>query len=215
MLSCNVGEVLIMAIAGLMGMALPLVAIHLLWINLTTDGLPALALSVDPPDPDIMERPPRDVRSSVFSRRVIITIIVIGVVMAATMIPQFIWKMTERGGSWADLNNPLLPEAQTMVFCTMVMFELFTNLACRSEIHSYFKIGVFTNKWLIYANLLSLAMLFGVLYIPLLQGLFHVVPMQTEDWLRIIPISLSGFVSVEILKLIFRKFGKTDAPKRD
>ena len=208
LLSCNVGEVLIMFIAGLTGMALPLAAIHLLWVNLTTDGLPALALSVDPPDPDIMEQPPRDPKSSIFTKNILINIGVIGLVMAATMIPMFVWKMTELGGSWADPNNPLLPEAQTMVLGTMVMFELFTALACRSEIHSFFKLGLLGNKWLISANLSSLALLFAVMYIPGLQHPFHIVSLQAEDWMWIIPISLSGFVTVEILKLIFRRLGK-------
>lgn len=209
LLSCNVGEVLIMFIAGVMGMALPLVAIHLLWVNLTTDGLPALALAVDPKDPDIMEQPPRDPRSSIFSKSVVVTICAIGVAMAATMIPVFAWKMTQQGGSWADVNNPLLPEAQTMVLSTMVMFELFTALACRSEIHSFFKLGPRSNMWLIYANLSSLALLFCVMYIPVLRGPFHIAPLQPEDWLRIVPISLCGFVTVEIIKLLRRKIRKS------
>jgi len=208
LLSCNVGEVLIMFVAGLMGMALPLLAIHLLWINLTTDGLPALALSVDPSDPDVMERPPRDPRSSIFSKNMLVTIGAIGVAMAATMIPMFIWKLTSEGGSWRDLNNPLIPEAQTMVLCTMVLFELFTVLACRSEIHSFFKLGPLSNKWLIYANLTSLALLMGVLYIPALNGPFHVVHMGAEDWIWIAPVSISGFVTVEIVKLVYRRLGK-------
>jgi Ca2+-transporting ATPase len=209
LLSCNVGEVLIMFVAGLMGMALPLLAIHLLWVNLTTDGLPALALSVDPSDPDIMEQPPRDPKSGIFSRNMLITIGAIGVAMAATMIPMFIWKLTSEGGSWRDLNNPLIPEAQTMVLCTMVLFELFTVLACRSEIHSFFKLRPLSNKWLIYANLSSLALLMGVLYIPALNGPFHVVHMGAEDWMWIVPVSISGFVIVEIVKLIYRRIGKT------
>jgi len=209
LLSCNVGEVLIMFIAGLVGMALPLVAIHLLLVNLTTDGLPALALAVDPKDPDIMGQPPRDPKSSIFSKNMLVTIGAIGVTMAATMIPMFIWKMTEQGGSWADVNNPLLAEAQTMVLSTMVMFELFTALACRSEIHSFFKLGPLSNMWLIYANLSSLALLFVIMYVPVLQSPFHIAPLQLEDWLRIVPISLSGFVIVEILKLIFRRTRKT------
>ncbi|MCJ7576766.1 MAG: cation-translocating P-type ATPase [Dehalococcoidia bacterium] len=209
LLSCNVGEVLIMFVAGVMGMALPLLAIHLLWINLTTDGLPALALSVDPSDPDIMERPPRDPKSSIFSKNMLITIAAIGVAMAATMIPMFLWKVTSEGGSWRDPNNPLIPEAQTMVLCTMVLFELFTALACRSEIHSFFKLGPLSNKWLIYANLSSLALLMGVLYIPALNGPFHVVHMGAEDWIWIVPVSISGFVIVEIVKLIYRRIGKT------
>ncbi len=208
LLSANVGEVLIMFIAGILAMPLPLVAIHLLWVNLTTDGLPALALAVDPHDPDIMDRPPRDPRSSIFSKNILITIALIGVLMAATMIPMFIWKMTEFGGSWLDPKNPLLSEAQTMVLCTLVLFELFTTLACRSEIHSIFKLGFFTNKWLILANLTSLAMLMAVIYIPFLQGPFHTHTMGPEDWKFIVPISLSGFVGVEIIKFIFRRINK-------
>jgi Ca2+-transporting ATPase len=214
LLSCNVGEVLIMFVAGLMGMALPLLAIHLLWVNLTTDGLPALALSVDPSDPDIMEQPPRDPKSSIFSKNMLITIGAIGVAMAATMVPMFLWKLTSEGGSWRDLNNPLIPEAQTMVLCTMVLFELFTSLACRSEIHSFFKLGLLSNKWLIYANLSSLALLMGVLYIPALTGPFHVVHMGPEDWMWIVPISISGFVIVEIVKLIYRRISKTARPEK-
>jgi P-type Ca2+ transporter type 2C len=208
LLSANVGEVLIMFVAGILAMPLPLVAIHLLWINLTTDGLPALALSVDPHDPDVMDHPPRNPKSSIFSKRILIIIAAIGVLMAATMIPMFIWKMTEMGGSWLDPNNPLLSEAQTMVLCTMVLFELFTSLACRSEIHSIFKLGFFSNKWLILANLSSLALLFVVLYVPFLQGPFHTHTMGAEDWIFIVPISLSGFVGVEIIKFIFRRINK-------
>jgi Ca2+-transporting ATPase len=209
MLSCNVGEVLIMFVAGLMGMALPLLAIHLLWVNLTTDGLPAIALSVDPSDPDIMEQPPRDPKSTIFSKNMLVTIGAIGFAMAATIVPMFLLKITSEGGSWRDLSNPLIPEAQTMVLCTMVLFELFTSFACRSEIHSFFKLGPLSNKWLIYANLSSLALLMGVLYIPPLMSPFHVVHMGLEDWMWIVPISISGFVIVEIVKLIYRKIDKT------
>jgi len=208
LLSCNVGEVLIMFAAGLMGLPLPLIAIHLLWVNLTTDGLPALALGVDPSDPDTMEQPPRDPKSSIFSGNMIAVISAVGVAMPATMIPMFLWKLTSEGGSWRDLSNPLIPEAQTMVLCTMVLFELFRSLACRSEIHSVFKVGVFANKWLIYAIISSIAMLMVVLYVPALQGPFHTVHMGWEDWKLMIPISLSGFVLAEIAKLIYGRIRK-------
>jgi Ca2+-transporting ATPase len=208
LLSCNVGEVLIMFISSLLATPLPLVAIHLLWINLTTDGLPALALAVDPNDPDIMDRPPRNPRSSIFTKNVLINIAVIGIVMAATMIPLFIWKLNSAGGSWRDPNNPLLPEAQTMILCTMVLFELFVALACRSEIHSFFKLGVFSNKWLIYADIVSLGLLMAVLYVPVLRGPFHVVPIGWEDWRLILPISVTGFISIEAIKLVLRRMSK-------
>lgn len=204
LLSANVGEVLIMFIASLMAMPLPLVAIHLLWVNLTTDGLPALALSVDPKDPDIMDHPPRDPKSSIFTKNVLVTIAVIGVIMAVTMISMFLWKLSTETGSWRNASDLLVEEAQTMVLCTMVLFELFVALACRSEIHSYFKIGVFSNKWLIYANLSSLALLMAILYIPALQNPFHVLPIGLNDWVVILPVSLTGFVAVELVKLLFR-----------
>jgi Ca2+-transporting ATPase len=92
----------------------------------------------------------------------------------------------------------------------MVLFELFTALACRSEIHSYFKIGVFSNKWLIYANLSSLALLLAILYIPALQNPFHVLPIGLEDWIVILPVSLTGFVAVELIKLVFRRTNGTN-----
>jgi Ca2+-transporting ATPase len=209
LLSCNVGEVLIMFIAGLMGMPVPLVAIHLLWVNLTTDGLPALALGVDPHDPDIMDQPPRNPKSSIFSKRMLTIIGTTGAVMVATMISMFIWKMTSEGGSWKDLNNPLLPEARTMVLCTMVLFELFRTFASRSQVHSFFKVGPLSNKWLIYADLSSVALLFCVLYIPGLQHPFHVVNMGLEDWILMAPISLSGFVAIEIVKLVYRRVKKS------
>jgi P-type Ca2+ transporter type 2C len=209
LLSANVGEVLIMFIAGLVGMPLPLVAIHLLWVNLTTDGFPALALAVDPHDPDIMEQPPRDPKSSIFSRQMLITIVTIGIVMAATILPMFIWKLTSEGGSWQNSQNPLLPEAQTMVLGTLVLFELFLTFACRSEVHSIFKLGFGTNKWLIGADALSLGLLLVVMEIPVLEGPFHLVPLTIEDWLVMAPISISGFVVVEIIKFIYRRRSKT------
>ncbi len=206
MVSCNVGEVLIMFIAGLVGMAIPLAAIHLLFINLSTDGFPALALSVDPADPDIMNRPPRNPKSSIFSKDVLATIFSIGIVMAITMIAIFVWKMTSEGGSWSDSANPLLVEAQTMVLGTMVLFELFTALACRSQYHSFFALGPMSNKWLIYANLSSFALLAIVMYVPFFNGPFDVIPLGWEDWRVMAPVSLTGFATVEIVKIFNHRY---------
>jgi Ca2+-transporting ATPase len=208
LLSANVGEVMVMFFASLFAMPLPLLAIHLLWVNLTTDGLPALALAVDPKDPDIMERPPRNPKSGVFTKNVLVTIGVIGVVMAVTVIGMFIWRLSTETGSWQTASDRLIEEGQTMVLSTLVLFELFTALACRSEIHSYFKIGIFSNKWLIYANLSSLVLLLAIMYIPILQNPFHVLPIGLEDWAVVIPVSLTGFISIEIVKLFFRRSNK-------
>jgi len=211
LLRANVGEVLVMFITSLLAMPLPLVAIHLLWINLTTDGLPALALAVDPKDPDIMEQPPRDPKTGIFTKNVLVNIFGMGIFMAIVMILLFYWKLNSMGISWKNPDESLLVQAQTEMLCTMVLFELFTAFACRSEIHSLLKVGVFTNKWLIYACLSSVALLMAILYIPFLQGPFDVVPLGWEDWILILPISLSGFIALELLKLIQRRLSKKGA----
>ncbi len=208
LLRANVGEVLLMFVSSLLAMPLPLVAIHLLWINLTTDGLPALALAVDPKDPDIMEQPPRNPRTGIFTKNVLINILGMGAFMAIVMIVLFYWKLDSMGISWKNPDPTLLVQAQTEMLCTMVLFELFTAFACRSEIHSLFKVGVFSNKWLIYACLSSVALLMVVMYVPILQGPFDVVPLDWKDWLLILPVSLTGFVALELLKLIQRQMGK-------
>jgi Ca2+-transporting ATPase len=211
LLRANVGEVLIMFITSLLAMPLPLVAIHLLWINLTTDGLPALALAVDPKDPDIMEQPPRNPKTGIFTKNVLVNIFGMGIFMAIVMILLFYWKLNSMGISWKNPDASLLVEAQTEMLCTMVLFELFTAFACRSEIHSLLKVGIFTNKWLIYACLSSVALLMAVIYIPFLQGPFDVVPLSLNDWLLILPISLTGFLALELLKLIQRRLNKRAA----
>lgn len=208
LLRANIGEVLVMFITSLLAMPLPLVAIHLLWVNFTTDGLPALALAVDPKDPDIMEQPPRNPKTGIFTKNVIINIFGMGIFMAVVLISLFYWKLKSAGISWSDPDPVLLAKAQTEMLCTIVLFELFTAFACRSEIHSLFKVGVFTNKWLIYACLSSVALLMVVMYIPFLQGPFDVVPLGWKDWLLILPILLTGFVALELLKLIQRKMSK-------
>ncbi|MDD5190705.1 MAG: cation-translocating P-type ATPase [Dehalococcoidales bacterium] len=216
LLSANVGEVLIMFVASLLSMPVPLEAIHLLWVNLTTDGLPALALSVDPKDPDTMSLPPRDPKSSIFTKNVLIIIGAIGIVMAATMIPMFIWRMSSEGLDWhnLDINNLthaqtlILEEARTMVLATMVLFELLLTFSVRSEIHSVFKIGFFSNKWLILANLSSFGLLMAVMYIPFLQGPFKLVNLTLQDWCFVIPISMTGFITVEVIKTILRRTQK-------
>jgi Ca2+-transporting ATPase len=208
LLRANVGEVLIMFTTSLLAMPIPLVAIHLLWINLTTDGLPALALAVDPSDPDIMEQKPRDPKTGIFTRNVMINILGMGVFMAIVMVLLFFWKLDSAGNSWKDPNNPLLMEAQTMMLCTMVFFELFTAFACRSEIHSLFKVGIFTNKWLVYACLSSAIFVLAIIYVPFLQGPFDVVPLGWKDWLVVLPVSLTGFIALELLKLAQRRFSK-------
>jgi len=180
-----------MFIAGLLAWPLPLVAVQLLWVNLTTDGLPALALGVDPPEPDLMNRPPRSPRESVFTRRVKLLILGVSLIMAVTLLPTFNWAYQLKG----------LVYAQTIVFTTLVIFEMFNAFNCRSERHSLFKIGLFSNRWLVVAVAVSVLMQLVVLYTPAFDILFDTMPLSITDWLIILPLSSAPLVVVELVKL--------------
>ncbi len=195
LLSCNAGEIMIMLIAGLVGLPLPVVAIQLLWINLTTDGFPALALAIDPPDPDIMERPPRDPKEGVFTPGVLVGIAVVAVMMPATILPVFLWRA----------RTVELIEAQTVAFTMITLFEICRVFSCRSERHSIFKLGLFTNRWLVYAAITSILMQMAVVYLPPLQSAFNTVPLGPLDWALVLPLSLTGFVGLELAKIVMSK----------
>jgi len=175
---------------GLLALPLPLVAVQLLWVNLVTDGLPALALGVDPADPDIMERPPRDPKESVFNRPIKLLIIGVSVIILIGVLPLFYW--TWKGGT--------LVKAQTMAFTTLVMFEMFNVFNCRSEKHSIFKVGPFSNRFLVVAVTTSILMLLAVIYIPFFDVLFDTVPLGLFDWVLVLAISSTVFFAVEIGK---------------
>jgi Ca2+-transporting ATPase len=195
LLRCNVGEILILGLTGLMGLPLPLIALQILWVNLTTDGLPALALGVDPPDPDLMERRPRDPKESVFTKKVQWYIGALAVNMFVGVLPVFYWYWQSEG----------LVKAQTMVLVTIILFEMFNAFNSRSERHSIFKLGWFSNKWLVWAVLSSLFMMVLVLYVPYLGLLFHTVPLEFTDWMVALGVSCSALVFVELYKLIWER----------
>ncbi|OGO05450.1 MAG: ATPase [Chloroflexi bacterium RBG_13_54_9] len=199
LLSCNAGEITIMLIAGLVGLPLPVVAIQLLWINLTTDGFPALALAIDPADPDIMERPPRSPREGVFTPGVLMSIAVIAVMMPATILPVFLWRA----------RTVELIEAQTVAFTMITMFEIFRVFSCRSERHSIFKLGFFTNRWLVYAAIASVLMQMAVVYLPPLQSAFNTVALSPMDWALVLPLSLTGFVALELAKIVMSRLSRS------
>jgi Ca2+-transporting ATPase len=179
-----------MFIAGLLAWPLPLVAVQLLWVNLTTDGLPALALGVDPADPDIMNRPPRTPGESIFTRPVKLMIFGIAIILAAILLPVFNWGIQTKG----------LVYGQTMVFTTMVLFELFNSFNCRSHRYSILKIGPFSNKWLVVSVSISVLMQAAVLYIPMFFRLFDTTPLSPGDWLIMLPLSATPLVATEVAK---------------
>ncbi len=194
LLSSNLGEILVIFIAMLIGMPLPLIAIHILWINLATDGLPALALSVDPTEPGIMERKPRKKDSKIFSKNIVLRMMAVGIIMCVGTLALF--KLYD------PINN--LVYAQTMAFSTLMMFQMFNVLNCRSERNSIFRIGVFSNRHLIGAITISILLQLAVIYTPLATS-FKTVPLSLIDLVYVVLMSSTVLIFGEIIKLIRNK----------
>jgi P-type Ca2+ transporter type 2C len=190
MFSSNLGEILTLFIAIMIGLPLPLIAIMILWINLVTDGLPALALSVEPIDAHIMQRGPGKPGESILSKSLVTTMILVGVSMTVVTLGLFSWYLQ---------NGYELQYAQTVAFTVLTLSQLFNVLNCRSAGKSIFKVGLFSNVNLIYAVLLSFSIHLSVIYTPL-RVYFKTVPLNLEDWVYIFFASSLIVVVVEIYK---------------
>jgi Ca2+-transporting ATPase len=218
LLSSNIGEVLTMffgvvlaSILGLTaeeggGVVLPVLATQILWINLVTDGAPALALGVDPADPDVMQRPPRPPGEGVITGRMWVGILFVGIIFAGGTL--FVLDASLPGGLVEGHGN--MRYAQTMAFTTMVFFSLFTVFNARSDERSAFR-GLFTNKWLWGAVLLSLLLQVAVIYIPFLQKAFSTESLSLTDWLLCASVASSVLWLRELSKLLTRTRAQTPA----
>ncbi|GEA15066.1 ATPase [Moorella sp. E308F] len=174
LLSCNIGEVFTMFVAVVSGLPLPLLPIQILWMNLVTDGLPAMALGVDNKEPGLMQRPPRPPGESVFARGLGRGMAVLGLQIGLATLAVFILGLYLGDGD--------LLTARTLSFTTLVMAQLFAVFECRSEHLSPFAAGYFSNPYLVLAVACSAAMQLLVLYIPLLQAVFKTVPLNSFHW---------------------------------
>lgn len=179
------------------GVVLPLLATQILWINLVTDGAPALALGVDPADPGLMKQPPRPRGEGVITRRMWAGIVYVGVIMAAGT--MFVLDASLPGGLIEGAGD--IRYAQTMAFTTLVIFSLFNVFNARSDEKSAF-IGLLSNKWLWGAVLTSLVLQAAVLYVPFLQRAFSTVALSAGDWLRCTAVGSSVLWLRELSKLI-------------
>jgi Ca2+-transporting ATPase len=208
LLSSNVGEVLTMffgvLLAGAIGLdaatdgsalVLPLLATQILWINLVTDGAPALALGVDPADPDAMMKPPRSRGEGVITPRMWASIVFIGLIMAAGTL--LVIDLSLPGGLLPGAGD--VRYAQTMAFTTLVFFNLFNVFNSRSDERSAFG-GLFSNRWLWGSVLLSLLLQMAVVYLPFLQSAFSTVPLTANDWLLCAAVGSSVVWLMEALK---------------
>jgi Ca2+-transporting ATPase len=197
LLACNVGEILIIFGAMLFGMPIPLRPVHLLWLNLVSDGAPALALGMEKGDKDIMKHPPRPPKEPVINRDMAIGIGVIAVVDALAILTVF-WLALQRYPT-------SLEAAQTVAFVTLCVSELVRAFTARSEYNSIFSIGVFSNKWMVWAVSASLLLVLVVVYVPFLQPFFDTVPLTLDDWLMMLPFFFASAIAMELLKFFFRR----------
>ena len=193
-LATNSGEIWVMLAAPFFGMPLPLLPLQILWMNFMTDGLPALALSAEPPESDIMQRPPHPPSESIFARGMGRHVVWVGFLMGLLSlgVGYAYWKAHD-------------PKWQTMIFTTLTLSQMAHVLAIRSERRSLFRIGVFSNKPLLAAVSLTVLLQFVLLYVPLLQKVFKTQPLLASDLIRTVALASVIFCTVEFEKWFLRR----------
>jgi Ca2+-transporting ATPase len=182
-----------MFVSSLIGWPVPLLPIQILWVNLVTDGLPALALGVDPVDPGVMSRQPRDPQAPVISRETAITMIMQGAFIAVCSLAAFALVMY--------VEHESLGRARTAAFTVLSCAQLFHAFNCRSKTESLFRLGIFTNIKLVIAALVSFVLQMVVVYTPFLQIIFKTEPLGLFDWVLVIIISSLPLWAMESVKL--------------
>jgi len=217
LLSCNVAEIAILFISTIFGWSPPLTAIQLLWLNLLSDGAPALALGLEKGDPDLMDRPPRPPDEPVINREMWIGVAIQTLAITTAVLGAYLlgWKFfgpehaVLRGfieGTTA-FDEFVLLTSETMAFVTLVASELLRAYTSRSERYPLFKLGVFTNKWMQYAIGFSLFLLFLVVYIPVpaIRQIFNTTPITLNEWAPMLPLILLPSVAAETQKWYFNR----------
>ena len=206
LLTCNLGEVVTMFAAILIGWEAPLIATQLLWINLITDSFPAVALGMDPGTPDVMKQKPRNSKESFFAGGAGWHLILGGVLIGALTILAFWFGYYEHGYSPFDHSVPAetVEYARTMAFMVLVMCQLFYSLAMRNSSKSIFQIGIFTNKYLIGAIVVGVLLQLIIIGIPAMQRAFHLQMLDLQGWIIAILLGLVPLFFNEILKILIR-----------
>lgn len=192
LLSANIGEICIMTLASALGLPLPLSAVQILYVNLATDGLPALALAFDPPEPNIMKRPPRDPRQSIFTRRVVTLMLTGGLWSTAVNLGVFLWALQ---------NHATTEEAMAMTFMSLTLIEFFKAYVFRSDRESTF-FRTFTNRWLNIFVAGEFLILLAIVYTPALQNVIGTFALTLTDWIVVGTAAFSIIPVMEIAKMI-------------
>jgi Ca2+-transporting ATPase len=195
LLSCNVGEIVLLAGSVIAGLPLPLTAVQILYVNLATDGLPALALAIDPPDDELMQRRPRDPRIGVFTRPVVAMLLTAGIWSGVINMTLFI-TLLNRGRA--------LEEVMALTFVTLVLIQFFNAYNCRSDRRSIIH-RPFANRWLNLAVGWELVLLAAIVYVPFFQPAFGTFRLALADWLLVGGLAFSIVPVLEAVKWVARR----------
>ena len=200
LLTCNVGEIGTIFFGTLFGWPVPLTAIQLLWMNLITDGAPALALGMEKQEPGIMERPPRPPTQPIIDRTMMVGLVLQGIAITAVSLAAF-----RIGARYFGSDD----EARTMAFVTLSGCQILRAYTNRSEHGSVFSLGVFSNRWMQYAALSSTVLMLAVVYVPGLNTVFNAIPLSLAHWAFLAPLLVVPAVVDELAKLVMRKREKS------
>jgi Ca2+-transporting ATPase len=209
LLSVNLSEIIILAFSIMLGWPLPLLAKHILYINLATDGSPAIALGLEPVEPDVMNRKPRNPNENIFFG-IKKFLIPIPILLATISLVLFAYVLEDNGWN----SDFAIAKGRTMVFGVIVFFELFFALSCRSFIHNITKLGLVSNKAMVYSLLGETSAILFIMNFPTMQVLFDFVPLEATDWALILSLALIGFVYSEIVKFFTYKRGRRPTIKQ-
>lgn len=210
LITCNLGEVITIFVTLLLGWSAPLLATQLLWINLITDSLPAIALGMDPGNHDVMKEKPRPAKESFFANGASRHVLLGGFLIGALTITAYFYGYYEHGFSPFNKQVPLntIEYARTMAFMVLVVCQLFYSLALRNERKSIFSIGLFSNKYLVGAIVLGLALQLIVVGIPVIQTAFHLQMPDLRAWGIIFALGITPLLVSELIKVFVRASNK-------
>jgi Ca2+-transporting ATPase len=198
-MTSNFGEIVVMLVGPFVGLGLPLLPLQILWVNLVTDGLPGLALTQEPSEPNTMKRPPRNPKEQIFGRGLGIDVLWVGALMGIVSLLVGLWAFNfNHEFAW-----------QTMIFTTLTMAQMGNALATRSESQTLLEAGIFTNKSLLGAVFLTLLLQLAVIYVPFLQKIFETQSLTLLEIGISLGASLVVLILIDTVKVIRRKFAKS------
>ncbi|MCR3955662.1 MAG: cation-translocating P-type ATPase [Gudongella sp.] len=196
LLSCNIGEILLVFVSILLNLPVPLLAIQLLWLNLVTDSFPALALGVEKGEPDIMDIPPRDPQEAILDRRMLMGVSFQSLAVAGASLAAYLTAL----GAYGVEN---IVEVRTITFTTLILSELLRAYSSRSQKYTLFKIGFFSNKKMLLATAGAFLLLMAVLYVPFMNNIFYTFPLNGGDWKIVLSFAFIPLVVGELSKIVF------------